>query len=390
MIRDYKRSFFVRHRVLGIILKILFLLVMVLMILAVFFIPKTSIYSRGVANYYSEYIFPKVAYMGNWFCDVFMFSITEMAVVVGSIFVLILVVCFFVYLIKNIIRKRFLKYMYRIICLCLALAVFFSYAFMLMHGLNYKRDTAARRLGLSTQEREIEEIYQVQIWAYKGMIMARSQLGEDYNGVAHMMTSFPETVFHANELVSSVEQRFDLGLSETFVRAKPVMLSKYWSMTHIVGVYDPIIGEANINVDYTMPYDFPLTVCHEIIHARGYAKEGDANFIAAIACTMSDRADFRYAGYFEIFYSICSLLDNFREFNTPDMQMVMRDITAANAYWDAKDIGKVAETVHEVSEKSNDSYLKANGEEEGTETYTVDSNIYIEFFYKYVLPEISK
>lgn len=390
MLRGYKRPFEERHKILSIILKILIPLVVILMIAGIIILPRTPLYTRHVANTYSEKIFPKVAYMGNWFSDVFMFSITEMGVVIGSILVLCLIVMFFVYLVKSIKRKRFLKYIYKVFCFCLAIAFYATYSFMLMHGLNYKRDTADRRLGLKTHERKIEEIYQVQAWAYTGMIMARQQLGEDCNGVSHMKSSFPEAVFHANELVSSVEKRFDLGLSETFVRAKPVMLSKYWSYTHIVGVYDPFIGESNINVDYTATYDFPLTICHELVHARGYAKEGDANFIAAIACTMSDRPDFRYAGYFEIFMSICGLLDNFDAFNGADMQMVIRDIRAGNAYWDAKEVGKVAETIHEVSEKSNDSYLKANGEEEGTETYVVDSNIYVEFFYDYVLPEISK
>ncbi|MCR5804859.1 MAG: DUF3810 domain-containing protein [Clostridia bacterium] len=391
MIRDYKRPFSERHRVLNVILMILFPIVMAGMIAAVYFVPNSPLYTRSVANYYSVHIFPKIAYLGNCFSNIFMFSITELLAVVGTIAGVVIVVCFFVCLVRSIIKKRFLKFLYRTLCVVLAAVLLIYGSFQLMHGLNYKRDTSARRLGLETKEREIGDLYAVEMWAYQGAIAARSQLGEDYNGVSHMMTSFPESVFHANMLINAVDDKFDFGLSDTFIRSKPVMLSSYWSYTNIVGLYDPVLGESNINVDYTCTYDLPITICHEMIHAKGYAKEGDANFISVICCIMSDRADFRYAGYFWIFTSIANILDNYDQFAyDPNFRMLIKDINASDKYWESKEMTKLARKVGEVSEATNNTYLEANGQEGGTETYTVDSNIYVEFFYKYIMPEINQ
>ena len=103
---------------------------------------------------------------------------------------------------------------------------------------------------------------------------------------------------------------------------------------------------------------------------------------------MSDRADFRYAGYFEIFSSLCSILDNWSSFNSAEMRKVFLDLDATSNYWDSFKTGKVAEKVAEVSESTNNAFLESNGQEGGTDTYQVDSNLYVEFFYDYVLPEI--
>ena len=375
-------------KTITIILKIIMLILAGGLLAASFIVPRTNLITRGMANFYCENIFPRISYLSNTICNFFFFSITETVITLGIIIVIVLLVLFVVYFVKSIKKRKLPDYLLKVFTAVLLIATFMSCTFQLMHGINYKRDTAARRLGLEVSKRDVEDLYKVQAWAYTEMIIARSQLGEDYNMVSHMMTSFPETVYHANILLNTVNKEFDLGLSYNFVRAKPVMLSHYWSYTNIVGAYDPFLGESNINVDYTSPIDFPLTVCHELIHARGYAKEGDANFIAAIACTMSDRADFRYAGYFEIFSSLCGILDNWSSFNSAEMRKVFLDLEATSIYWDSFKTGKVAEKVAEVSESTNNAFLESNGQEGGTDTYQVDSNLYVEFFYDYVFPEI--
>ena len=376
-------------RVFAIILKVIMLIIVGGLLAASFIVPRTNLISRSTANFYCENIFPRISYIGNTICNFFMFSITETVLTLGVIIAIVLLVLFVVYFIKSIKKRKLPDYLLKVFSAVLVIATVMSCTFQLMHGINYKRDTAARRLGLEVSKRDAEDLYKVQAWAYTEMIIARSQLGEDYNTVAHMMTSFPETVYHANILLNTVNKEYDLGMSYNFVRAKPVMLSHYWSYTNIVGAYDPFLGESNINVDFTSPIDFPLTVCHELIHARGYAKEGDANFIAAIACTMSDRPDFRYAGYFEIFWSLCSILKNWDTYNTAEMRKVYLDMEASSNYWDSFKTGKVAEKVAEVSENTNNAFLESNGQEGGTDTYVVDSNLYVEFFYEYVLPEIN-
>ena len=83
------------------------------------------------------------------------------------------------------------------------------------------------------------------------------------------------------------------------VATKPVFLSDAMAYTHIVGVYTFFTGEANVCTalpDYSTVY----TAAHEMAHARGIAREDEANFIAFLACTASDDPYIRYAGYMNL------------------------------------------------------------------------------------------
>ena len=141
------------------------------------------------------------------------------------------------------------------------------------------------RLGLSSKSAALK-------WAYNGMVEARSHLGEDYNGIAHMSESFENSAAYANSLVNAFGEKYDIPVSKNYVRAKPVSMSHYWSYTHIVGMYDPFLGEANLNTDYMSIIEFPVTLCHELCHSKGYASETDCNLLSALACCSSTRADF--------------------------------------------------------------------------------------------------
>jgi hypothetical protein len=79
-------------------------------------------------------------------------------------------------------------------------------------------------------------------------------------------------------------------LSGPDLNAKPVALSHLWSYTGITECI-PFFGEANVNVDVPAS-QLPITICHEISHTRGIAREQDANLAGFLACLNSSRIDF--------------------------------------------------------------------------------------------------
>lgn len=367
------------------------LLLMLLIFILIF--PKLNILTTKQYDFYSDKIFPSIALLGNAFSNVFIVSLTETFVLVGIPLLLFLIIRFIVRLVKaekKIGAKRLI--IRKTICILLIIANILSLDFTLMHGLNYKRSTAARRLNIVGEYKEYKDYLETLIWAYNGMITARMQLGEDYNGVAHMQTDIYSAIEDANILLDNFSYTYDLGMSPNMVKCKPVMLSHYWSYTDIVGMYDVFIGETILNTDYISIVDFPLTLVHELSHAKGYARENDANAIAAIALVHSTRPDFRYCGYFEIFnniyYETCryaeSLGLDMPKIVTAEYQAVIRDIEARNAYWN--DINKevssnpIYQFVENFSESANNVYLEANGQVGGTATYNVSPNIYVDFY----------
>ena len=134
------------------------------------------------------------------------------------------------------------------------------------------------------------------------------------------------------------------------------------SIQNLTGVYSPFTVEANYNSGMT-DYNIPFTACHELSHLRGFMQEEEANFIAYLACSRSVNAQFRYSGNLLGWVYCMSVLhtvdyDAWEEVRQTLAPEVEPDLAANREYWARYD-GAVAE----VSNKVNDTYLKANGQD---------------------------
>lgn len=360
------------------------------LMIAVWYGPQVAGIPQKYFDYYSDKVFPKVAVLGNCMCNGFSISLTEYFAVIGSVVVIILAVLFVVVFVKKIIFEKKGEagaFLYKCVAWVLAVAVFVLTTFQLMHGLNYKRTSVYDKLNLTDNGYTYEQYLQVAQWAFNGMVEARRYLGEDYNGVSHMQTNFETAVCDADASLLIISEKYDLDLSTNYIRAKAVSLSDKWSITGITGMYMPVLGEANVNTGYMSTLNFPTTLCHELCHAKGIASENQANFIAALTCSRSARADFRYSGYYMIFSDVASQL------STDDVLMilsedggagVMRDMAAESEYWNNIWATETAQVVEETTEAANDAYLDANGQD-GTQSYIVDNDYYVDFFYQYIV-----
>ncbi|SMC68975.1 Protein of unknown function [Oscillospiraceae bacterium] len=377
------------------VLRTVLLLILAALLGAVYYLPQILI-SRQAADIYCSKVFPVVAFIPNTFNSLFLISLTENIVVAGGAMLLFLVIRKIVQLIKTLIKRGavpFVKDVYKLLRDLLIVAICMMIVFQMMHGVNYRRTSIPEGMGLTREEHTYEEYAMALKWAYDGMISARMQLGEDYNGVAHMSTSFEQAVFDANALMNSVSDDYGYGMSRNYVRAKGVMLSHYWSYTDITGFYDMFLGEANLNTDYLDILYFPVTLCHEITHAKGYARESDANTAAVLACIRSPRADFRYAGYYAIFVDLYYKTASYAEeegkampisLSDPAFEAVVRDAEASSAYDESLADNPFTRLVERFSESANNTFLEANGQVGGTKTYIIPTSIYVDYFCIYV------
>ena len=380
-----------------IILKIVLLIV--LTVLFVFASAFNSFITADFANFYSSKIFPYLSMPAECLNMIFHNSVTEGLVVCGFPLLAVGLISWFVILIKKMMTKGTAAYLYMSIRNLLIILIVGSVIFQAMHGINYRRNDLEVELKLTDKEELTFEDYCAALkWAYMGMIEARSHLGEDFNGVAHMQTSFENTALYACSLLDSFSDEYNIPLSRNYVRAKPVSLSHYWSYTGIVGMYDMFLGEANVNTDDMNVTEFPATVCHELCHAKGYASETDCNLLATLACCSSSRADFRYCGFQRIFFDLYYMAEEIAEetgqvcpqyIYTSEMDAVYRDLEAYSDYWTS--IYLETERINEwsgvdieaTSDRVNDTFLKSNGEE-GVVTYIVPDSIYVRFYLTHV------
>ena len=140
------------------------------------------------------------------------------------------------------------------------------------------------------------------------------------------------------------------------------------SMTDLAGIYFAFTVEANYNRDMT-EYNFPFTMSHELSHVKGVLRENEANFIAYLNCMNAKDADIRYSGAL-LGWIYCGNelykrdTERWREIALTLCEEANYDLTENTAFWD-RYRGKVAD----AAQNFNDSYLKAQGQADGKESY---------------------
>ena len=162
-------------------------------------------------------------------------------------------------------------------------------------------------------------------------------------------------------------------------------------------MYDPFLGEANINTGYIDITSFDMTLCHELAHAKGFGSETDCNIIAAIACTRSNVPEFRYAGFYYIYNDLLKVVYNNSVYNGRELPSfleakylapVYRDAKATNEYWDKINHMFMSQEIENMSENANDAFLKVNGNG-GTAAYNVPEDVYVDYYMTYIKSEES-
>lgn len=250
-------------------------------------------------------------------------------------------------------------------------------------GVNYQRESFSEKTGLAAKQYTAEELKQVCLWLTEEVNALAGQV--ERGGSGEMILAAPAEEKQDAAAAEYEEMPLQV-LGDTAVQAmtalaeeypdmkgyyphpKPVCVSEILSYQNLSGVYSPFTIEANYNADM-VDYNIPFTMCHELSHLRGFMQEEEANFIAFLACIGSDNRDFEYSGYLTGWVYCMNAL---RRADAEEWQQVREwldeaaeaDLRENSRFWEYYD-GAVAE----VSDKVNDTYLKANGQSEGVQSY---------------------
>ena len=164
------------------------------------------------------------------------------------------------------------------------------------------------------------------------------------------------------------------------VEAKPLLCSKLQSSLGFTGIYSPITGEANVNIDAPSCL-LPATIAHEMSHQRMVALEDEANFVGIAACVTSDDPLFQYSGYLMGLIHLCNALypvapDTWYEIAgthfTPEL---FTDWDDNNAYWAQR-----SSPMEEKAAEVYDSFLKGNDQELGIRSYGACVDLLVAYF----------
>jgi hypothetical protein len=135
------------------------------------------------------------------------------------------------------------------------------------------------------------------------------------------------------------------------------------------GVYFPFTGEGHIDAALP-PMNQPFTMAHELAHGYGFGNEAVCNFLGYLACIRSEDPAIQYAGYLTYWRYVYGEL---MAFVTEEDYNKERATISRGMYNDLELLYETLDSyppfIPYIQQTTYDLFLKAQGIEEGIESY---------------------
>lgn len=318
------------------------------------------------ANWYSTHIYPITVSLIGRITGIFPFSVAE-----------ILIYILIIWSVISLVRASRKKDMKRWVKKLLLVAGILFLLYVLNCGINYHRISFAESADFQLESYSVQDLKETCLWLTDEVNALSGKVERDKSG---------QMILNGNERTDAVTAMEKTGeyypeLAGFYPRPKAVLNHKILSAQKLTGIYSPFTIEANYNSGMT-DYNVPFTQCHELSHLRGFMQEEEANFIAFLACRISENNEFQYSGNLLAWIKCMNLLykmdyEAWEEIRPLLAAEVEKDLQANNEFWRKYD-GKVAE----VSNQINDTYLKANGQKDGVESYNRMVDLVVSYYLK--------
>lgn len=241
----------------------------------------------------------------------------------------------------------------------LLVAIIISW-FYLGWGYNYFRLPLDKQLGLTELEAEISGA------------RFRENLLWCLNSANAHWRAMPN--WSLRELDEKIEQSYhrvllDLNLPMTPGKRRPKLLlvPAVLNYTLTSGIFGPFFHEVHLNSEL-LPIELPFVLAHEKAHQMGFAREAEANFLAALVCFASADSSVQYSGYFSLLGSFLARAtavadaDSLRRLIRPEVRADFRVVRQRYQ--------KYMGTISDMSHATYDAYLRANKIQEGIQNYS--------------------
>jgi len=302
------------------------------------------------------------------------FSVAEL---VALLFVLALIGLF----VREVRRIRRRKNglgagLYRIVTGLLAVVLTVVSSFTLLYGTNFVADGFQERSGIFAQPATVDELERVTQLFAEGLARTAHKVPRDDAGV--MAASIRQIFEESVDVFRPFEEYFPF-LAMRDMPPKPLVISRFMTLTDYVGFYFPFTGEANINT-LAPRAQVPATVLHEFAHQRGIASEDEANFVAILAGVKGDNPIFAYSsylmGYNYLAYALNRVApERFRAIHETLAAYVHADLENSRAYHARKNL-----MAQRVTNVMNDHMLRSYGEASGVQSYGEVVDLLIAYF----------
>ncbi|HOD92329.1 MAG TPA: DUF3810 domain-containing protein [Clostridia bacterium] len=301
------------------------------------------------------------------------FSVAEVLIyIISLVFIISLVI-----LINNLVKKkgklgRLFKYLTSWI-LTVSIITFLFYA--LWGGMYYTKGIS-NYINISEEdikERSVEELAALNRYLID---KANEQAEKVTRNEQGYYTGYE---FNRNASLTARKVSEITGKEEAI--PKYVLASNPWSYTQTSGIFIFLTGEANINSN-NLAIALPFTCAHELAHRNGITSEDEANFFAFYTLNNSKDINLLYSAYsMALIYTMNSLYSKdaelHKQLTATYSNLLRHDYDRYSEHWDRYE-GKISK----ISSKTNDAYLKAQGQSDGIYSYGQVTDIMLAWFEK--------
>ncbi|MDE7405361.1 MAG: DUF3810 domain-containing protein [Clostridiales bacterium] len=270
---------------------------------------------------------------------------------------------FYVRLIINLGRARFLRILKGALTICVGVIYMFNLYVMSMAFAYYR---AEMPIPQSQKEYDAESVIPVIEYFLSDYNKLAEKLPRDKNGCVECPYTFSEL---AERVKVEYAKLTDPYFNQYTPTAKPIVNSWFMSQMLITGITFLPTGEASVN-NAAPPTTRTITLAHELAHAKGVLREGDANLLARYVLISSDDDYLRYCGYY---YAFDNLLEAF--VLTEDIQSYqsylrrVSDKVRVERWYAADYWNSQWDLIGQIAEFFNNWYLESNGATNGTGSY---------------------
>lgn len=254
----------------------------------------------------------------------------------------------------------------------LTLGAWLLILFQLVWGLNHGRLPLAHHMGLVIGDQDLEHLEATASLQAGRAAASRADLGAWGIGSCDLRLEKDGGRARLTAAWARASARVE-ALAGGAVRVRYPLASRLLTLMGLTGIFSPFTGEPHVNGELPAT-SIPFVACHELAHQRGFAREDEANFLGWWVCRHSDDPGLKYSGDLAALRMLLSALHRYRPLAARRLieeldPEVRSDLVAERQFWQVSRDSAIARGLGGLAERSNDLYLRGQGQEGGVASY---------------------